>query len=166
MKSIPQPVVMSVPGSGTRSLMRHLGIHACTHFSDTQHFPEAYRDRPDLIHVPVRDPIKVAASWARDGRSSDEMIERYRQMMFSVRFLKPNLYITEHLPIREGGTLLTELQHVLGPLQELYCNKLMANIVLHWRDFFFSYYQARVTRQVRWPARFTRPGTEAWENSI
>lgn len=99
-------VVCSVPYSGTRSLMEHLGIDRYEHFGSSPSFFV----RDDFVaHIPVRCPWDVARSWAMRGKPLDELLMRYSAML---EFLdtRSNLvmYETETLPIVRGDGEYTE----------------------------------------------------------
>lgn len=87
-------VVVSVPHSGTRTLVKHLrlndepGVPGVSskwwHFGASNPGIKVLLKRPDLYaHVPVRNPMDVAASWAQRRKTGDplaNLIHRYRLM--------------------------------------------------------------------------------------
>lgn len=87
-------VVVSVPHSGTRTLVKHLqindnpgvpGISAkWWHFGASNPGIRVLLKRLDLYaHIPVRNPMDVAASWAsrrKTGNPLANLIHRYRLM--------------------------------------------------------------------------------------
>lgn len=88
--------------------MKFLGVDRYEHFGSSPSFFE--RDDYEA-HIPVRDPMDVARSWAMRGKPLDELLMRYEAMM---RFIANNkkhvLYVTETLPDVIGDGEWTE-QH-------------------------------------------------------
>ena len=67
-------IVVSVAHSGTRSLVEYLGLESWRHFT-----PEIYRileTYGGTLNVPVRNPYKVATSWAMRHQCSEGTIAR------------------------------------------------------------------------------------------
>lgn len=82
-------VVCSVPHSGTRSLVKHLGLEQNSPRGRWLHF--GYDpDRPVIrsgayhLHIPVRDPHQVASSHARRGKNLDALVRAYHDMFESL----------------------------------------------------------------------------------
>lgn len=71
-------VVCSVPHSGTRSLMEHLGVDHYEHFGSS---PSFFVREDFEAHIPVRDPLDLARSWAKRGKPLDELLKRYQAMI-------------------------------------------------------------------------------------
>ena len=81
---------MSVPHSGTRTLVDFLGVKAQDyglpggkwwHFG--MHYERAIEHAEDselCLHVPIRNPYNVAMSWADRGKSLPGLIAAYGQM--------------------------------------------------------------------------------------
>lgn len=95
-----------MPYSGTRSLMEHLGVDHYEHFGSS---PSFFARDDFEAHIPVRDPLAVARSWARRGKPLDELLMRFRAMIDFVAY-RDNvvLWVTEELPIVRGNGEYTE----------------------------------------------------------
>lgn len=116
-------IVVSVPHSGTRALCAHLGIYALEqglghsghgqwwHFGNPAHW-RMLMERPEVfVHIPIRNPLDVAASWARRGKQLSHMLRHFEQMM---RFLDGAThdratYQMELLPRHEVSTETSRL---------------------------------------------------------
>lgn len=91
-------IVVSVPHSGTRTLCAYLGLDTHQHF----HHKRIPSDVADVVHVPVRHPLKVAESWARRGKAIHELIQRYAGMLEFIARADPVLHRIEDLPRLAG----------------------------------------------------------------
>jgi hypothetical protein len=98
-------VVCSVPHSGTRTLVKHLGIGGNSPRGEYLHF-----DYDDVklrvgkhlhLHIPVRDPMDVAASWARRKKKIDGLIRAY-DSMFNHLGMAHTLHKIEDIEPLEG----------------------------------------------------------------
>jgi hypothetical protein len=89
--SAKKQIVISVPHSGTRTLMDYLKIYATEqglwgagewwHFGGR--FDPLIARNPHHAHIPIRHPLDVAASWARrhrTGKPFEDLIRRYGRM--------------------------------------------------------------------------------------
>lgn len=99
-------VVCSVPYSGTRSLMEYLGVDHYEHFGSSP----AFFARDDCqAHIPVRDPMDLARSWAKRGKPLDELLMRYRAMIdFVAHSDNVVLWATHSLPVVRGDGEYTD----------------------------------------------------------
>jgi hypothetical protein len=101
-------IVMSVPHSGTRSLVEFTGItgaaQAWWHFGF--HDQELDTRTPIHLHIPIRDPMAVAASWARRAKHIEGLINAYQAMMAVITdapdHITYTLYRMENLALRLG----------------------------------------------------------------
>ena len=99
-------VVCSVPYSGTRSLMEHLGVDHYEHFGSS---PSFFARDDFVAHIPVRDPLDLARSWAKRGKPLDELLKRYQAMIeFIAHRENVVIWITEALPVVRGNGEHTE----------------------------------------------------------
>lgn len=78
-------VVCSVPHSGTRTLVEHLNgtldkspRGRWLHFDYDDGLLKKHKHLH--LHVPIRNPMHVATSWARRGKNSDGMVAAYESM--------------------------------------------------------------------------------------
>lgn len=102
------PVVISVPHSGSRSLLRHLhntyegperetGPWHIYHFGQHDEDIECFEGHAD---IPVRDPAAVMASWLKRGKSLRDLFEAMERM---AAYRKPHtVHRTEDLPLVIG----------------------------------------------------------------
>lgn len=128
-------VVVSVPHSGTRTLVRLLDLETHFHFGDI----DLSSVRPGDVHVPIRHPIDVAMAWARRGKPLDDMLERYALMMDYLDHRSPWLYRMESLP-RLAGTGEPSKQD--GPYTERapYLVRVIEDVIEPHRGFFGQFY--------------------------
>ncbi len=143
------PCVVSVPHSATRTLKEHLGVEGRHyHFNivpNGNSWPfKDYTDSPELVHVAVRNPMDVAASWAvREGHPLSNLINSYAGMFEYLAIADPMIYKMEDLPRLAGNDdkkgLLehTPWEHLVLPFQDL----VMAQVVEPNRAFFESMYE-------------------------
>ena len=102
-----KPLAVSVPHSGTRTLCQMHGLTK-QHFGSGEWVDdgvaEAYAGRDDLIHIPIRNPMDVAKSWAlRFGTTIEDLLDASAQMFEYLRWNAPHLYRMEDYP-RLAGT--------------------------------------------------------------
>lgn len=106
--------MVSVPHSGTRTLVKSLG-NTSSPRGDWLHFD--YDDglldtvASELhMHIPIRHPMDVAASWARRDKLVLDLIAAYDSMFD--RLSDPHtIYRIEDLPVLEGGDDDTHTEH-------------------------------------------------------
>lgn len=92
-----------MPHSGTRTLVAHLGARTDFHFgSFDKELKAYYTGQDERVHVPIRNPLSVAESWARRAKSLDSLIKRYDLMFAYLDRASPNLYKVEDLPRLAG----------------------------------------------------------------
>lgn len=136
-------VVCSVPHSGTRTLVVHLGIGKNSPAGRWMHF--GYADDEVRIasgkyhlHIPVRHPMVVASSWARRGKNLDRLISAY-MCMFAHLHRPHTLHRMEDLPVLAGGDDHDRL--VRGDtLVAEYRERVMEEIVKPNHDWFIRRY--------------------------
>ena len=93
-----------MPHSGTRTLVAHLGARTDFHFgSFDKELRAYYKGLDDRVHIPIRNPLSVAESWARRGKPLDSLIKRYDLMFRYLDRASPNIHKVEDLP-RLAGT--------------------------------------------------------------
>jgi hypothetical protein len=97
-------VVASVPHSGSRSLLRHLGETSISsdnlwHFGYHDHLIEPYEG---LLHIPLRNPKDILLSWHGRGKN---LLECLRCMAKMVEYANPQTvwHRTEDLPEKVGS---------------------------------------------------------------
>jgi hypothetical protein len=98
--------IISVPHSGTRSLQKFLGLTAYWHWG--LHDQDIYQ-HSELIHVPIRDPLKVLMSWARrypnekekTGASVLALLDK--QIEYTKGRKDTHFYVVEDLPFHIGN---------------------------------------------------------------
>lgn len=137
----PMDVVVSVAHSGTRSLRDYLGLRAHYHF---EHRPtRVTRWDEDRLHIPIRNPMDVAASWAKRGKPLDKLLESYGFMFKYMRSSPANgytLYHMEEMPYLAG---MDDNKHQRWPKakdpEEFKMVVTQAVVIPHW-DFFSHYY--------------------------
>lgn len=81
--------------------MSALGIDHYEHFGSSP----AFFARDDYIaHIPIRDPMSVARSWAMRDKPLDEMLMRYQAMLDFIQE-RSNLimYKTENIGVVRGS---------------------------------------------------------------
>lgn len=54
------------------------------------------------MHIPIRHPMDVAASWARRGKNLDKLLRAYASM-FAHLHLDHTIHKVEDLPTLDGG---------------------------------------------------------------
>ncbi len=91
-------MIISVPHSGTRSLMDYLETNDFAHFGDGIHF------LADNADIPIRNPIKVALSW--DARYSvngshqpRDMLTCFDEMLEYIHGRHPKVWRMEDYPV-------------------------------------------------------------------
>lgn len=90
--------VVSVPHSGTRSLVDYLDLRTSPrghwlHFG----YDDARLDRVSLMHIPIRDPMEVATTWGRQGKNIQRLVTAY-ESMFNNLYRPHKLYKIEDIP--------------------------------------------------------------------
>ena len=110
-------VVMSVPHSGTRTLVEHLGITPKEqgmiggrwwHFGYHDYLLDRYKTVH--LHIPVRYPLDVAYTWARQGKNLQRLLDAYASM-FRHLDRSHTLHKIEDLPRLAG---YSDNQHLTG----------------------------------------------------
>lgn len=102
------PVVISVPHSGSRSLLRHLqllrigpeeGPEHIYHFGEHDEDIASYAG---AVHIPLRNPVDVMLSWMSRNKPLRGLFAAMERM---AEYDNPNvtLHRAEELPIRMGG---------------------------------------------------------------
>jgi len=114
-------LIISVPHSGTRSLRKHLAQKwdlswepEDPHFSRRVTFWHFGMNDPDIdewdgeVHVPLRDPIKVALSWEsryqnEAGHTTDDMLRAFNKMIQWTQGRDVTFWHTSKLPHKVGA---------------------------------------------------------------
>jgi len=92
------------------------------------------------LHIPVRDPAAVAASWARRGKNVDALVHAYRVMFESLS--RPHtLHRIEDLPVLDGGDDRDRKTHGNSYVQA-YIDEVMQDVGLPRREWFARFYDA------------------------
>ena len=146
--------MISVPHSGTRTLVEHLGVYATQQgFSlwgagEWWHFGGHYQSRVNktkiFAHIPIRHPLDVAASWARrmrEGKVLEDLINRYHLMFDYLLDPERNyqLHRVEDLPRLQGKN-----EHAQGERKhkvKRYQEEVKLQVIEPYRDFFECYYK-------------------------
>lgn len=130
--------VISVHHSGTRTLVRHLGIDTHQHFIDSDAEIRAYYPgRGDLVHIPIRHPMSVASSWARKEKPVERLIGQYRSMFEYLDREAPTLHRMEDLPRLAGADDPGERD----PDREwIYWERVACEVVVPHYEFFRGFY--------------------------
>lgn len=146
---------MSVPHSGTRTLVEHLGERVNLlnqgirdgrwwHFGS--HDDNLRRYKVGTVHIPIRHPLAVAASWAhrtaagnRTGDPKTNMVKRYRKMF---EFLAdPHLAIEFHrmedLPVLQGK----DEHDYCSELVPEFCEAVVEYVLAPNKTFFAQFYE-------------------------
>jgi len=136
-------VVVSVPHNGTRTLVEALDMRASDqglpagrywHFGQSNALLRAHHVH---AHIPIRNPLDVAASWARRGKPVESMVSAYNDMFTyldthdEVTFHRIEDYEpTEGLnESKDGPTISTEHRQAV-----------MSEVVDPHREFFERFY--------------------------
>ena len=138
VRVIPQPVVVSVWHSGTRTLREHLGFDRHQHFV---HFHlKPYYSEPHLAHVPIRHPMQVAESWARRGKPAGKLLEQYEAMFEFLAIGGQTLHRVEDLPRLAGTDDLDVVRAGRPALVDIYQRAVAEQVVRAHEPFFVAYY--------------------------
>ena len=148
--------MVSVPHSGTRTLLEHTGLHPCPasersdewsrrprwlHFGVPYHTKMLRRFDP-VAHIPVRHPRSVCASWCRrydEGNPVGKLVNAYNHMFKYLETHEAKLYRVEDLP-KLAGTDDVPGNQYFGNLEEFY-GAITARVVEPNRAFFEKYYE-------------------------
>lgn len=130
--------IVSVPHSGTRSLVAWLGHRTHYHFRGS----EAMLKRCRIVHIPIRHPLDVAESWAsrnKTGNVLGAMLESYRIMFefLQSRHSAARLYRMESLPQVSG---MGERCRNSAPKARAFRREVLEHVVHPNIDFFRRFY--------------------------
>lgn len=137
-------VVASVPHSGTRTLVKHLDIGDNSPRGRWLHFGY-YLDEPRIIsgmyhlHIPVRDPMDVAKSWAQRGKNIDGLIKAYNLMFKHMDSVSHSCHKMEDIPVLDGSDDHDRdrmRQSGIAAAQ----GRVLKEVVSKHQDFFDQYY--------------------------
>lgn len=134
-------VVCSVPHSGTRTLVEHLGLKDSPrgfwlHFGYDDALLKKHKDLH--LHIPLRHPHAVAASWARRGKNIDRLLAAYHSMF--AHLTRPHtVHKMELLPTLAGGDDWDREVHGDSKVSG-YVDKVHKEVVLIHAEFFNHYY--------------------------
>lgn len=134
-------LVASVPHSGTRTLVEHLGAPGHTHFHQNLSIrPKDGAKELSVVHIPVRHPMAVARSWAERNKPFSGLLSAYRKMF-------------EYMEAHEGRYELHRVEDLSGRLGaddvrgkrpysvEKFQAELMERVVEPNRAFFERFYE-------------------------
>jgi hypothetical protein len=93
-------MVVSVPHSGTRTLVQQLGLPTHQHFGNNE---AKFTTHAEVIHIPIRNPLDVAKSWALRNKGINNLLGAYEHMFDFISGHSPVLHKVELLP-RLAGT--------------------------------------------------------------
>lgn len=129
-----RPIVISVPRSGTRSLMDVFGFDHYEHFARGR---SGIVGIENLAYIPVRHPMDVAASWSNAGWELENLLGAYDNMFLYMDQRKCCLHKTEDLSvvIGEGEGALDDRDRV-----EEFRDAVLEKVVWPQRKFFGQYY--------------------------
>jgi hypothetical protein len=141
-----KPVIVSVPHSGTRSLVKMLELNEpgppLQHFG--QHDGHMSRLGELHLHIPIRDPMLVCYSWCRRRHHEDQMVRSYMSMFEFLALPEEvcprTLYRMENFKPLEG---CDEEKHRFPPslaVQARWRSLLWNQVVLPHLDFFLPFY--------------------------
>ena len=149
-------IVMSVPHSGTRTLVEAIGIEGFNaglpggrwwHFGSHLDYVRQFIDKDLLLHIPVRNPMNVAKSWATRATAARRLLSlltAYGQMFEVIAMLPPErayIYKMEAVP-RDAWRGTDDKHKELHNKErvEVFQDVIMTNIVKPHRWFFEYYY--------------------------
>lgn len=142
--SIPE-VIISVPHSGTRSLVEQLQLGPAPQRSRWWHFvqhADEIKARQVHAHIPVRDPLDVARSWARrnqTGQPLEQLLEHYARMFAFITSRPHTLHHMESLAKLKGLNEWADVSRNRRRLQRY--EMVIREFVVHpRRDFFAPFY--------------------------
>ena len=96
--------------------MEYLGVDRYEHFGSS---PSFFMRDDYIAHIPVRDPMDIARSWAMRGKPLDELLMRYKAMMEFIRDRQNvRMYMTDDLPVVRGNGEYTEDDSRVAEYQE------------------------------------------------
>lgn len=146
---------MSVPHSGTRTLVEYLALSGRDqglpgrwwHFGNNEGRLRRFRIHAE---IPLRNPLDVARSWAqrgKTGRPQDALLRAYQEMF---AWLADNaghftLHRMEDLP-RLAGTGDHPGAPADSPAIRRFVAMIREEVVIPHRDFFLSFYDAAQLR--------------------
>jgi len=149
--------VVSVPHSGTRTLLEHTGLYPPAakdrtldgwtrrprwlHFGVPHHAKMLHRFDP-VAHIPVRHPKSVCASWRRrydEGNPVAKLVKAYNAMFDYLETHDAEFYRVEDLP-RLAGTDDHPEKRDTKHLDEFYA-AITESVVEPHRAFFARFYE-------------------------
>lgn len=96
-----------------------------------------------MVHIPIRHPLSVAESWARRGKSIDNLLGRYESMFaYLAKDEKPTLHKMEDLPRLAGTDDRDRKDGNLANVEE-YKAKLTSNVIKPNLEFFSQFYDMK-----------------------
>lgn len=142
--------VCSVPHSGTRTLVKHLGLERSSPRGRWLHFDfdeGLIRQHRPHLHIPVRHPMSVAASWARRGKNVDKLVRAYLSMF--AHLTRPHtLHKMEDITPLDGLDDRDRMTHdsmaLIGEAQR----QVQEQVVLDNYQFFLRFYNNPMATQV------------------
>ena len=137
-------IVCSVPHSGTRTLVEHLGIGGNSPRGKWLHFGFE-PDRPAIrsgkyhLHIPVCHPMSVAQSWAGRGKNVSALLSAYAGM-FEALSQDHTLHKMEDLPRLAGVDDWDRRVHPEAWRVAEYQHQVIQQVVMPHADFFSQFY--------------------------
>lgn len=137
-------VVVSVPHSGTRTLVEYLGLGKNSPRGRWMHFgydPDEPRIKSGKyhLHIPIRDPIDVTRSWARRNKNVDALVDAYLSMFDHMQTQEHTIHRMEVLPKLDGHD---EYPDQAAPAWRMaqYQDTVMEDVIIPNQAFFEKYY--------------------------
>ncbi len=139
---------MSVPHSGTRTLVEHLGLRAADqrlrggrwwHFGYPEHEKYLRYYKTVHLHIPVRNPLDVAKSWARQEKNIHRLLEAYESMFTNGLNREHTLHQVELLPRLAGANDSPEMTGNPVKIQD-YQDIILYYVVRPHESFFRRFY--------------------------
>ena len=137
-------VVVSVPHSGTRTLVEHLNMTMGPKAPRKGHWHFMLNDKhlrqiPVHAHIPIRNPINVALSWAARDKKYDELLEAYQSMW---QWLASNgehatFYDMRQLPGQRGHD--DDKRNLATEERIEWTKRICADVLFPNREFFAPY---------------------------
>lgn len=130
-------MICSVPHTGTRTLIKHLGVHEEAFLHYGRH-DDVIAKLDEHIHFPIRDPLAVTITWRilkrnRNIANYNDTFDEFRRWDLAIKHLKTvphTIYKMEDLPVLDG---ISPRDH----LHKLYQEKNIKEIRTRMEDFDF-----------------------------
>lgn len=139
-------VVMSVPHSGTRTLVEHIGMTPEAqgmqggrwwHFGYHDQLLKQYYGTH--LHVPVRHPLDVVHSWVRQSKNIERLVKSYESMFKALETTEHTLHKVEDIPRLAGTQDFPHLQADPTALRKAE-DTILYRVVSPHMDWFTAFY--------------------------